>query len=274
MSSNRNNLFFKLDIDSLSEFIGKNIVLQIASVDDVEYENFDTVIGTLQCIDYNRIYLSESFGIDVNDEYPLYDEFQKLDPSLEDPKTNHLPHIKISDVQAIFVTHDFFELEHTCSIWIDPRDYYRTLGENLKPNYLQRIESELNKNSQCFNTSSQPFFVDEFGLKITLKQIHSREATRKPVTLIAVTRHQFNCSRFMEFTEYVKNTLKKERVYYGLWSNGKTTEYDVLYCVSNKDELIQKHLNMHDSLNGGSKQVMGLKIFEDGTYLPVRNNSL
>jgi hypothetical protein len=104
MSSNRNNLFFKLDIDSLSEFIGKNIVLQIASVDDVEYENFDTIIGTLQCIDNNRIYLSESFGIDGNDEYHLYDEFQKLDPFLEDPKINHLPHIKLSDVQAIFVT--------------------------------------------------------------------------------------------------------------------------------------------------------------------------
>lgn len=86
--------------------------------------------------------------------------------------------------------------------------------------------------------------------------------------MIAVTRHQYDIGNFQKYENYIKKTLKLSRIYYGLWSDGKKVEYDVLYAIPTEDyEEIQNHLNAHNQINQG----MVLVIFSDGTYKVIRN---
>jgi hypothetical protein len=63
------------------------------------------------------------------------------------------------------------------------------------------------------------------------------------------------------------------RVYYGLWTDGKKVEYDVLYAIDTDDyEQIQNHLNGHNHMNQGIAQVMALVISSDGATKIVRNS--
>ena len=124
-----------------------------------------------------------------------------------------------------------------------------------------------------FTEKSEPVFLNEMGEKLTLKKIHEIESVSdKPICMIAVTRHQYDISNFPKYENYVKKTLKFSRFYYGLWTDGKKVEYDVLYVIPTDDfEQIQNHLNAHDQMNQEIAQDMALVIYSDGTYKIIKN---
>ena len=64
------------------------------------------------------------------------------------------------------------------------------------------------------------------------------------------------------------------RGYYGLWSDGKKVEYDVLYAIpTDNHKEIQNHLNAHNDMNQGIPQRMALIINSNGKYKAVNNSS-
>ena len=126
-----------------------------------------------------------------------------------------------------------------------------------------------------FTEKSEPLFLDNMGEKISLKRIYDLESIDdKPISLIAVTRKQYDISKFSYYENYIKNNLNKDRTYYGLWSDGGKTEYDVLYVVPTDNyEQIQNHLNAHDQINCGITQMMALTIHSNGNYKIIKNTS-
>jgi hypothetical protein len=137
----------------------------------------------------------------------------------------------------------------------------------------EKIAGTLGILAKNFTKKSDPVFLDENGKKLTLRQIFGKECiSEKPVTMIAVTRHQYGIANFQKYVDYVKNTLEKKSVYYGLWPDGEKVEYDVLYVIPTDDyDQIQKNLNAHNHMNDGFTQKMGLIIFHDGTWKIVEN---
>jgi hypothetical protein len=90
-----------------------------------------------------------------------------------------------------------------------------------------------------------------------------------------VTREQYDTDNFVKYREYIKNTLAKDTLYYGLWyntDNGKV-EYDILYSIENNLQEIQKHLNLHNQINNGVIQKMALIIDKDGIWKIQSNES-
>ena len=140
----------------------------------------------------------------------------------------------------------------------------------------QKIQKQFEENQKNFSENSPPFYLDENGDEISLKEIFDVESINsKPVCLIAVTRHQYDISQFPSFEKYVKDQLRYTRIYYGLWPNKEENkiEYDVLYVIPTNDSAqIQRHLNLHNDLNGGVSQEMGLVIFSDGSFEIVCNS--
>ena len=147
-------------------------------------------------------------------------------------------------------------------------------NHSLPPNLL----TILRKLEKTFTKESDPVFLDENGKKLTMKEIHNKERVGdKPITMIAVSRYQYDIANFPKYVNYVKNTLKKNTIYYGLYPEDEKVEYDVLYAIPTNDyDEIQKHLNAHDHMNNGIAQIMGLIISQDGavkiTINAKRNN--
>ena len=141
-------------------------------------------------------------------------------------------------------------------------------NHSLPPNLLTILQ----KHGKTFTKKSYPVFLDENGKKLTMKEIHNKERVGdKPITMIAVSRYQYDITNFSKYVNYVKNTLKKNTIYYGLYHDEKV-EYDVLYAIPTNDyDEIQKHLNAHDHMNNGIAQIMGLIISQDGTTKIIKN---
>ena len=82
---------------------------------------------------------------------------------------------------------------------------------------------------------------------------------------------------FSKYREYIKNTLNKDTIYYGLWPDieKNKTEWDVVYVIEtvNYDE-IQKHLNLHNKINNGLAQSMALIIDKTGNWEIQHNENL
>ena len=137
----------------------------------------------------------------------------------------------------------------------------------------KKILTTFRKLEKTFTEESDPVMLDENGEKLTMKEIHNKECVgAKPVTMIAVTRYQYDIANFPSYVDYVKNTLRKNIIYYGLWPDGKKVEYDVLYAIHTDDyDEIQKHLNAHNHMNNGIAQTMGLIISQDGITKIVKN---
>ena len=144
-------------------------------------------------------------------------------------------------------------------------------NHSLPPNLL----TILRKLEKTFTKKSDPVFLDENAIKLTMKEIHNKECVgTKPITMIAVSRHQYDVANFPKYLNYVKNTLKKNTIYYGLYPDEKRkkVEWDVLYTIPTNDYTeIQKHLNAHDHMNNGVAQIMGLIISQDGTTKIIKN---
>ncbi len=94
-----------------------------------------------------------------------------------------------------------------------------------------------------FTKKSKPVFMDKTGERIDLKRIYELESNgNSSISMIAVTRNQYDIDNFLKYENYIQKTLKLNRMYYGLWSNGKKVEYDVLYVIPTDDyEEIQSH---------------------------------
>lgn len=228
-------------------------------------------IGTLDCVVNEQIYLTDAYSIEDDLERYLEDEFKKWDLSREDPDVKEFPHIKLEYVDEIYACKHKFTLEQVWNVWSDPRDFFKT-----QDIVNQKIQKQFEENQKKFSERSPPFYLDENGDKISLKKIFDLESIHsKPVCLIAVTRHQYDVSQFLTFEKYVKDELGYARIYYGLWPNKENNkiEYDVLYVIPTNDPVqIQRHLNLHDDLNEGISQEMGLVIFSDGSFEIVRNS--
>ncbi len=175
----------------------------------------------------------------------------------------------------------------------DPHQYFRRTSQE----YLEELE-EMQKNidvkktrkdhvlnkkisttfsriEKTFTEKSEPIFLNDMGEQISLKKIHKIESVGgKPISMIAVTRHQYDTSNFLKYKNYIKKELKLSRVYYGLWTDGKKVEYDVLYAIPTDDhEQIQNHLNAHNHMNQGIAQVMALIIDSNGKYKVLKNST-
>ena len=142
-------------------------------------------------------------------------------------------------------------------------------NHSLPPNLLTILQ----KLEKTFTKKSDPVFLDENAKKLTLKEIHNKECVDdKPITMIGVTRCQHDVADFPKHLNYIKNTLKKNTIYYGLYPDDEKVEYDVLYAIPTNDyDEIQKHLNAHDHMNNGIAQIMGLIISQDGTTKIIKN---
>jgi len=121
---------------------------------------------------------------------------------------------------------------------------------------------------------SVPVFSSEEIEGISLRKIHEIESVKgRPVTLIAVTRKEYDNANFDKFEKYIKNVLGYKRVYYGLFFNGERVEHDVLYAIpTDNPEQIEYHLNAHTNLNHGVAQLMALVIESNGNMRTVRNS--
>jgi len=167
-------------------------------------------------------------------------------------------------------------------------DYEIIMKSNFHPNWIckdcydggvvleitKNLLDEFKKSEKNFTQKSKPIMWNENCKKLSMKEIHAKESNGdSPVSMIAVTRHQYDIDNFPKYVNYIKNMLQKSRIYYGLWSDGKKIEYDVLYVIPTDDyKEIQKHLNAHDHLNNGVTQRMALVISKDGTTKIRENN--
>jgi hypothetical protein len=149
-------------------------------------------------------------------------------------------------------------------------DVFVKIEKNSKYQKIQEIFSKLDK---TFSEDSEPIFLNENEEKISLKDIHEIESVNnKSISLIAVTRHQYDISKFSYYENYIKNSLKLSRIYFGLWSDGRKTEYDVLYAIPTDDyEKVLNHLNAHDQINNGLAQSMALIVDKTGNW-EIQNN--
>lgn len=138
----------------------------------------------------------------------------------------------------------------------------------------QKILLQFKQFEKNFTEKSKPVFLDEMGEKISLSKIYNLESVDdKPISMIAVTRHQYDVNDFSKYVDYIQNNLKISTIYYGLWPGVNKVEYDVLYIVDTVDEdTIQKHLNAHNFLNDGVSQKMALVISNDGTTKIIENS--
>lgn len=143
---------------------------------------------------------------------------------------------------------------------------------------FQKINEILNKYQKDFTENSSPVYLDDKGNKMNLKQIFNNESINgNPVTIIAVTRNQYDTKNFAKYVSYVREDLQFPRHYYGLWPDTKNdkVEYDVSYVIpTNNSTEIQKNLNQHNHLNDQIPQSMGLVIFQDGNYKVIKNQEI
>ena len=138
----------------------------------------------------------------------------------------------------------------------------------------KKINKTFSKIQNVFDQYSEPVYLDENANPISLIKIHQIESiSGRPVTLIAVTRHQYNTKHFSKYENYVKK-LGHARIYYGFWPDTQKNkiELDVLYCIPTDDQnQIQEHLNMHDTINQQTPQSMALVITQGGKSHVVEN---
>jgi hypothetical protein len=98
----------------------------------------------------------------------------------------------------------------------------------------EKIADEFKKYEKTFTEKSEPLYWNEYAQKVTLKEIHDNaDIGEKSLVLIAVTREQYNTNNFSKYREYIKNTLNKDTIYYGLWPDTQNSEieYDILYRI-------------------------------------------
>ena len=151
-------------------------------------------------------------------------------------------------------------------------------SESIKLSILvkKKILVNFKQFEKNFTKKSNPVFMDKTGERIDLKRIYELESDgKKSIAMIAVTRNQYDVNNFLKYENYIQKTLKLSRIYYGLWSNGKKAEYDVLYAIPTDDcKEIQIHLNMHDHMNHGITQEMALIIDNNGNWTIQNNEKL
>jgi len=272
MSNNRNDAFIKIEKNAESLESYRDFPL-IFIMKDMVIENeyySEMYVGALDCVEGHRIYLKDAFEIDGDDSTYLGNEFKKWDLTREDSSINEFPHIKLEFIDSIFASKLKLTLEQAWNAWSDPRDLLKT--QNPKYQKIQEIFSKLDKS---FSENSEPVFLNEIAEKISLKEIHEIESVdSKPISLIAVTRHQYDISKFSDYENYIKNMEANHRIYFGLWSDGNKTEYDVLYAIPTDDyEEVLNHLNAHDQMNKKTAQSMALVIDSNGKYKVIRNTT-
>ena len=136
-----------------------------------------------------------------------------------------------------------------------------------------RLLITLREFARTFTVHSDPVMFNELLQKQTMQQIYDANCTFDvPVSMIAVTRHQYDVDKFPKYVDYIKNQLDIDTIYFGLWPGANRIEYDVLYVIDTVDDnTIQKHLNSHNLLNGGVSQEMALVISHDGTTKIIGN---
>ena len=139
----------------------------------------------------------------------------------------------------------------------------------------KKLLNEFKKHEKGFTEKSKPAYWNECAQKVTLKEIHDNAGIgESSVVLIAVTRQQYHLENFPKYRKYLKDIVKTDTIYYGLWPDTKNekVEYDILYTIDSTDcDEIQKHLNLHNQINNGVAQKMALIIDKNGNWR-IQNN--
>lgn len=269
MSNNRVDAFIKIEKnrDAIESHRDFPLVFLMKDKKNEDYDYGEIYVGVLDCIEGEKIYLKDAYEIDEDFSRHIEDDFKKWDLTREDPTINEFPHIQLEFVDSIYASRFKLTLEQVWNVWSDPRDLIRTQT-------YQKIQDIFSKFEKNFTEKSEPVILNEMGEKLSMKEIYQIESVKdKPISMIAVTRHQYDLSNFPNYVKYVKNSGKRDRVYFGLWPDGKKVEYDVLYAIDTDDyEQIQNHLNAHNHMNQGIAQVMALIISSDGTTKIVKNS--
>ena len=160
---------------------------------------------------------------------------------------------------------------------IDSANPIDDCGENQE-SVDKKILDEFKKYEKGFTGKSKPVYWNHCGEKIILKEIHDNaNIGDNSVVLIAVTREQYNLENFPKYRKYLKDVVKTDTIYYGLWPDTKNNkvEYDILYTIDTTDcDEIQKHLNLHNQINNGVAQKMALIIDKDGNWRIQNNENL
>lgn len=268
--SNRNDIFIKLEKNrkGLESYAGFPLVFIMKDKVPEKTSHWEMYIGMLDCIEGEKIYLTDAYAIDDNASMYFGDEFKKWDLSREDPTFDDFSCIELESVDSVYASKLKLTLEQTWNAWSDPRDL-------LKTQTYQKILDKFNEIKKTFTEESEPIFFNQSGEKLTLKEIHEIESVEgKPISMIAVTRHQYDTNNFPKYENYVISG-GFSRFYYGFWpdKNEKKTEWDVLYAIPTNDpKELQHHLNAHNHMNQGIAQVMALIISSDGATKIVRNS--
>ncbi|MBT4327663.1 MAG: hypothetical protein HOD60_12300 [Candidatus Nitrosopelagicus sp.] len=272
MRNNRNDAFVKIEKNAESLESYRDFPL-IFIMKDMVIENeyySEMYVGILDCVEGHRIYLKDTFEIDEGNSRYLGNEFKKWDLTREDSTINEFPHIKLEFIDSIYASKLKLTLEQAWNAWSDPRDIVKTQT-------YQKIQEIFNSIMKTFTEKSKPVFLDDNGSKLSLKEIYEIESiNEKPISLIAVTRHQYDINEFPKYEKYVKEYGNK-RFYYGLWPDEKENkvEYDILYAIPTSDnEEVQRHLNSHNHMNQGNSQSMALVIFSNGDSEIIKNSKM
>ena len=161
---------------------------------------------------------------------------------------------------------------------IDSANPIDDLDEESWKSVDKKILDEFKKYEKGFTGKSKPVYWNHYGEKITLKEIHDNaNIGENSVVLIAVTREQYHLDNFPKYRKYLKDVVKTDTIYYGLWPDTKNNkvEYDILYTIDTTDcDEIQKHLNLHNQINNGVAQKMALIIDKNGNWRIQNNEKL
>jgi len=75
---------------------------------------------------------------------------------------------------------------------------------SLPPNLFTILQ----KLAKTFTKESAPVILNENAKKLTMKEIHNKECVGiKPITMIAVTRYQYDVTNFPKYINYIKKEI-------------------------------------------------------------------
>jgi len=129
MSSNRIDAFKKIEKnrDTIESYRDFPLVFLMSDKKNEDYDYGEIYVGTLDCIEGEKIYLKDAYEIDEDFSRYIENEFKKLDLTREDPtKVNEFPNIRLEFVDSIYASKFKLTLEQVWNVWSDPRDLIRT----------------------------------------------------------------------------------------------------------------------------------------------------
>ena len=85
--------------------------------------------------------------------------------------------------------------------------------ENFDEKIREKLKKSFKEYEKTFTAKSPSIYFDNAGNKISLKEIYDdNNIFGNLITLIAVTRNQYDLNEFQKYVDYIKNSLKKNKI--------------------------------------------------------------